>query len=192
MKQAFTLVELLVVVLIIGVLTAVALPQYEKAVEKSRAAEPMTLLSALGKAQEVYYMANGSYATKFSDLDVQIPDSYQPSDKCSLFMSGFVTDCVASQDWAIGIHKYYSYWNTLFAARLQGKYAVKEGNSNQAAWVYLLKIPNDPGQVLPKHEHTLVCDATGDYCKSLFGAKKEVGGWLNSASGGYLFIHHTL
>ena len=191
MKKAFTLIELLVVVLIIGILSAIALPQYEKAVEKSRAAEPMTLLNALGKAQEVYYMANGEYATKFNDLDVQIPDSYQPSDKCSLFIASN-SDCVANQDWAIGIHKYYGYWHVIFAARLTGRYAVKEDNPNQAAFVYISKRPDNNSQSLPKHEHSLVCDATGDYCKSVLGAKKEVGGWLNSASGGYLFVHHTL
>ena len=68
----FTLIELLVVVLIIGILAAVAVPQYEKAVEKSRTAEAITGLTAIGHAQEVYHLATGSYADDWSDLDVSI------------------------------------------------------------------------------------------------------------------------
>ena len=70
--SGFTLIELLVVVLIIGILAAVAVPQYEKAVEKSRTAEAITGLTAIGHAQEVYHLATGSYADDWSDLDVSI------------------------------------------------------------------------------------------------------------------------
>ncbi len=70
----FTLIELLVVVLIIGILAAVALPQYTKAVEKSRATEAMQILGDLATAESIYYMTNGAYTANAGVLDLEFPN----------------------------------------------------------------------------------------------------------------------
>ena len=72
-NAGFTLIELLVVVLIIGILAAVALPQYEKAVMKSRMSSLWPILKSIKDAQEVYYLVNGKYTDNLSNLDIVIP-----------------------------------------------------------------------------------------------------------------------
>lgn len=74
-KKGFTLIELLVVVLIIGILSAVALPQYNKVVEKSRATEAVTILKSIGDAKVVAQLATGCGSNiSWDDLDITFYD----------------------------------------------------------------------------------------------------------------------
>ena len=72
-KSGFTLIELLVVVLIIGILAAIALPQYQKAVDKSKYSQAMALMDIMYKAQDIFYLANNRYSYHWDELGVDIP-----------------------------------------------------------------------------------------------------------------------
>ena len=73
MQKGFTLIELLVVVLIIGILSSVALPQYQKSVDKSRAASIWPLLKTNRQAMDSCLLASGKSSCANDELDIELP-----------------------------------------------------------------------------------------------------------------------
>ncbi len=92
---AFTLIELLVVVLISSILAAVAVPQYQRAAEKARMTEAIANVRTIASATQVYYLANGTYPTSITQLDIAIPYT------ATISLNG-VTRLV-TKDWAYAI-----------------------------------------------------------------------------------------
>ena len=72
LKLGFTLLELLVVVLIIGILASIALPQYRKAVAKAELAQIINITKSIKLAQERYYLVNNQYTSDLNKLDINI------------------------------------------------------------------------------------------------------------------------
>ncbi len=77
--QGFTLIELLVVVLIIGILASIALPQYNKAVARSRYSTLKNIVHGVATAVQEYYLANGVYPDGFDVLSIETGGEQRPA-----------------------------------------------------------------------------------------------------------------
>ncbi len=83
MRNAFTLIELIIVIIVVGILAALGINQYSKMVERGRGAELRRTLGDLQKAGYAYYLENGT-CTGVTDADFgigtgQIPNSCVPT-----------------------------------------------------------------------------------------------------------------
>ena len=122
-SRGFSLVELMTVVLIIGVLAAIAIPQYDEYVLKGRLSEGMSLLSELQIRQEQYYQDNRTY---LNGMTPRAAGQVFTTATCVTANSGQTFTCTAT---APGIS--YSYTVTEAGA----KTTVKPGGTTVNCWL---------------------------------------------------------
>ena len=164
--KGFTLIELLVVVLIIGILAAIALPQYRKSVERANAAEALPLLKALWQAQQSHYLSHGSYATKFSDLDVDIPWTGNVKWRTS---ASVMKDTISNDKWSLQIYSETGFGTSLFLGRISGKYKGSGFTINCGSQILSCAERKDDGIVFEGNP--------GDYCEKIFNITKTSESW---------------
>ena len=75
--KGFTLIEVLVVVLIIGILAAIALPQYQLVVNKAKYMQMVNMVRALGNAQEEFYLIHDRYTDNLEELSISLPEDLE-------------------------------------------------------------------------------------------------------------------
>ncbi len=73
-RHGFTLVELMVVIVIVALLAAIAVPLYINYVKDARRAEAAGGLAAVATGQQTYYQRNGAYANALGSLNVDVSD----------------------------------------------------------------------------------------------------------------------
>ena len=74
-KRGFTLLEVLIVVIIIGILAGIALPQYFTTLEKARSGEAASNIGSIRTSVDRYWYQNASISEDLNDLDIDNPNS---------------------------------------------------------------------------------------------------------------------
>jgi len=72
-NEGFTLLELLVVVAIVSILAAIALPSFLNQVNKARLAEALAYAGSVNRGQQAYFAENAEFANTFTQLELGIP-----------------------------------------------------------------------------------------------------------------------
>ncbi len=120
MKKGFTLLELIVVIIILGILATLGFTQYAKVVEKGRTAEAKMILGQLRTAEVAYNQEYGAYTATIANLAVQAP-----------------TDCT-------GTTHYFSYAvNALIGTAI--RCGTGAGKSPGSATAYTITLNHDTG-----------------------------------------------
>ncbi len=164
-KSGFTLIEMLVVVLIIGILAGIALPQYQMAVTKAKVASILPLMRRWKDALAEYKLQHGSYC---KDIDC-----YETPDASDLGVNW-------PSDWASLNSPYTAarndYWDACHANEESTGYVYCHHNIDDNNDFYIIMYqPDDP--LYEDVRGMMTCEAVGTesekVCKALGGKLLE-------------------
>jgi prepilin-type N-terminal cleavage/methylation domain-containing protein len=168
-NSAFTLIELLVVILIISILAAIALPQYQKAVWKSRAAQLQQSVRDLAQAQEAYWLVHSKYPTNFDELDFNF-DSFpqKPSSPLSNWTTSSTNAVRANDNMELIINHNIPTSTHFFSTGLfiKGKFSTN-------GFAYVHDVAGGYASIGKRKlyclEYTVKLPIQGDFCNKIMG-----------------------
>lgn len=181
-QTGFTLMELLVVMLIIGILTSIAIPQYQKAVERSRASQALTVLKSFNQAATAYYLATHTYPTSFDVL--ALDSSWRPAEPNERWSTvAGAGEARSNGEWCLQLYSHPS-GRSVYMGRLKGKYRgagfVMSHTSTSAS----------AGKPFCAERHSqgiIFQGAKGDYCKKVMDGTDDTGPAHPNVSTFYIF-----
>jgi prepilin-type N-terminal cleavage/methylation domain-containing protein len=75
-KSGFTLVELMIVVIVIGILVTIAVPSYQRSVERAKCSQALSILQSMRSAALSYYADNETFGATIDDLETQVGGNF--------------------------------------------------------------------------------------------------------------------
>lgn len=169
-KKGFTLLELLVVVLIIGILASIALPQYKKAVEKSKVSQALITLKYMREIGQEFMLQHSSFELPITneDIGIELPGNWTcDSDE---------DEICCSDEWCF--ENTDLYWGSGFGTPIYPvAMRIKKGTTfediygdNGSDWkIYTLQYESDG---------KLYCVESSEYCPMIGKEKLNASVWL--------------
>jgi type IV pilus assembly protein PilA len=100
-ESAFTLIEMMIVVVIVGVLAALAVVGYRKIIQSSHVSEATNTMQSIRVAQEAYHAETQQYAKVSNDIATSWYPQTSPTGKVVTAWGGSCSKCIASNSWSL-------------------------------------------------------------------------------------------